>query len=146
MPNVDENKELMGFLEVKRIHRIMLIRKQSRGHFLPALNTTPFNIVHCVCWLHYICSTLNDTPHWRLLVVSSANFSVFHRSDAASTICSHLHQQNLSVNFYQTHITAFYTQCRRLPVLIQNILFQKTKSNRSTEMTEKLPAKDCTLE
>jgi len=25
VPNVDENKELMGSLEVKRIHRIMLI-------------------------------------------------------------------------------------------------------------------------
>lgn len=41
VPNVDENKELMAFLEVKRIHRIMLNNannpetKSCKGHFCP---------------------------------------------------------------------------------------------------------------
>lgn len=69
VPNVDESKESMGFLEAKRIHRIMLVSKANnpetkscKGHFCP-LNTAPFSTAHSVCWLHHICSVLSDTPH-----------------------------------------------------------------------------------
>lgn len=151
MPNVDESKELMGFLEAKRIHRIMLTSKANnpetkscKGHFCPHW-TLPHSTQHTVCWLHYICSVLNDTPHWRLLVVSSANSLVFHRSDAAPTICSYLHQL---LNFYQTCTTAFHVRCRRqnCQPSFKVFYFKRQRVTGVQKRQKKIPAKDCTLE
>lgn len=147
MPNVDESKELMGFLEAKRIYRIMLVSKANnpetkscKGHF-SCTEHSP--IQHSsLCWLHYICSVLSDTPHWRLLVVSSANSLVFHGSDVASMVHSHLHQL---LNCHQTCITAFHVQCRRQNCQLSFKIFY-FKRLRVQKHQEKIPAEDCTSE
>lgn len=71
----------------------------------PIQHSTPW-------WRHYICSSLGDTSHWTLLAASSKNSVVLYRSDAASTICSHLQTATFKCKLPPNLITALYMWCR----------------------------------
>lgn len=71
MPNVDESKELMGFLEAKRIHRIMRVSKANnpetkscKGHF-SCTEHSPFNTAHSVDYTTFVqCSMTHLTEDY----------------------------------------------------------------------------------